>query len=399
MRKEIKNLYIKMMILPLVLSSTLFSGTYDETYSVLDTKKSQEKNFNIFMDGNFAEIIRFDDILFSESRVDEASKKTVDETIEKIKKYIKNGKVLKVTLIGHTQRPTDDKNEKTIDSDTYANRVQNMCRDTLNENNSTKLSEDYAESLKKKLVESNIPKDILFVEYRAGKDLAFSGDEAEDRALSNRVMVTVYVDEPVDIDSDRDGVFDNYDRCPNTPRLSKVDKYGCPIDSDGDGVLDYKDRCAKTPKGVKVDRNGCPIDSDGDGIVDYKDKCQNTQEGFSVDPNGCPLKSTLNLNFNPSSDKLQVGSNDEIKRFAKFMRENKLYKAKITGHTDSIGKAVTNMKLSQRRAKATKIALIAEGVEPSRLSTAGRGELDPIESNRLKEGRKVNRRIEVELYY
>ena len=81
------------------------------------------------------------------------------------------------------------------------------------------------------------------------------------------------------------------------------------------------------------------------------------------------------------------------------MRENKLYKAKITGHTDSIGKAVTNMKLSQKRAKATKQALIAEGVEPSRLTAAGRGELDPIESNRLKSGRKANRRIEVELYY
>ena len=399
MRKEINNLCVKMMILPLVLSSTLLAGTYDETYSVRDSKKSQEKNVNTYMDGNFEEIIRFDDILFKENRVDENSKKTVDETIEKIKKYTKDGKDIKVTVIGHTDRTTDDRNEQKIDSDTYANRVQNIFRYSLNENNSTQISEDYANTLKKKLVDSNISKDLLFVEYRSGKDLAFSGDESEDRDLSNRVMVTMYVEEPVDIDSDRDGVFDNFDRCPNTPRLSKVDKYGCPIDSDKDGVLDYKDRCAKTPKGVKVDRNGCPVDSDSDGIVDYKDKCQDTEEGLSVDPNGCPLKSTLKLNFNPSSDEIQVGSNDEIKRFAKFMRENKLYKAKITGHTDSIGKAVTNMKLSQKRAKATKIALITEGVEASRLSTAGRGELDPIESNRLKAGRKMNRRIEVELYY
>ena len=399
MKNKINNLCIKMMILPLVLSSTLFSATYDETYSVLDSKESQEKNVNTYIDGNFEEIIRFNAILFSENGVDEASNKTVDETIEKIKKYARDGKVLKVTLIGHTDRVTDDKNEQTIDSVTYANKIQNMFRYSLNESNSTQISEDYANSLKKKLVDSNISKDILFVEYRGGNDLAYSGDESEDRDLSNRVMVAIYIEEPVDIDSDRDGVFDNVDRCPNTPRLSKVDKNGCPIDSDRDGILDYKDRCAKTPKGVKVDRNGCPVDSDGDGIVDYKDKCQDTQEGFSVDPNGCPLKSTLKLHFNPRSEQIQVGSNDEIKRFAKFMKENKLYKAKITGHTDSIGKAVTNMKLSQRRAKATKIALIAEGVEASRLSTAGRGELDPIESNRLKDGRSANRRIEVELYY
>ncbi len=399
MKNKINNLCIKMMILPLVLSSTLFSATYDETYSVLDSKESQEKNVNTYIDGNFEEIIRFNAILFSENGVDEASNKTVDETIEKIKKYARDGKVLKVTLIGHTDRVTDDKNEQTIDSVTYANKIQNMFRYSLNESNSTQISEDYANSLKKKLVDSNISKDILFVEYRGGNDLAYSGDESEDRDLSNRVMVAIYIEEPVDIDSDRDGVFDNVDRCPNTPRLSKVDKNGCPIDSDRDGILDYKDRCAKTPKGVKVDRNGCPVDSDGDGIVDYKDKCQGTEEGFSVDPNGCPLKSTLKLHFNPRSDQIQIGSNDEIKRFAKFMKENKLYKAKITGHTDSIGKAVTNMRLSQRRAKATKIALIAEGVEASRLSTAGRGELDPIESNRLKAGRSANRRIEVELYY
>jgi len=399
MRKEINKVCVKMIVLPLVLGSTLIGATYDETYSVVNSEKSQEKNVNTFMDGNFEEIIRFDDILFGENGVDESSEKIVDETTQKIKNYTKNGKVIKVTLIGHTDRPTDDKNEQTVDSDSYANSIQNMFRYSLSESNSTQLSEDYANALQNRLIDSNISKDILFVEYRAGKDLAYSGDESEDRALSNRVMVTMYVDEPVDIDSDRDGVFDNFDRCPNTPRLSKVDSHGCPIDSDKDGVLDYKDRCAKTPKGVQVDKNGCPVDSDGDGVVDYKDKCGDTLEGLKVDPNGCPLKSILKLNFNTNSDKIQVGSNDEIKRFAKFMRENKLYKAKITGHTDSVGKAVTNMKLSQRRAHATKVALVADGVEPSRLTTAGRGELDPIESNRLKEGRKVNRRIEVELFY
>ena len=399
MRKKINNFCIKMILLPLVYSVTLFGATYDETYNVTNKGKPLEKNFNRFMDGNFEEIVRFEMINFQDGKITSNSKKRIDVIIKKINKYTRELKEIKITLIGHSDRPTDDINEQKIDSATYANRIQNIFRYSLSENDSTERSKDYAESLKKKLIKSGISEDILFVEYRGGQDPAYIGDEAEERKLSNRVMVTIYVEEPLDIDSDRDGVFDNIDRCPNTPRLSKVDKYGCPIDSDKDGVLDYKDRCAKTPKGVSVDRSGCPIDSDGDGIVDYKDKCQDTKEGLRVDPNGCPLKSTLNLHFNPSSDKIKVGSHDEIKRFAKFMRENKLYKAKITGHTDSIGKAVTNMKLSQQRAKATKDALVAEGVEASRLTTAGRGELDPIESNRLKEGRQANRRIEVELYY
>ncbi len=398
MRKKINNFCIKMLLLSLV-SVSAFSATYDETYSVDIPKEMQEKNLNTFMDGTFEEIVRFEPILCGNTEVDENNSTKFDEIVEKINDFTKDKKVLKVTIIGHTDRPTDDINERKINSKSYANNIQEMFRYSLNENNSTIISEDYANNFKSRLVDNNISEDILFVEYRGGKDQGYIGDTSDDRELSNRVMVTIYVDEPIDIDSDRDGIFDNLDKCPNTPRLSKVDKYGCPIDSDRDGVLDYKDKCDKTPRGVKVDRNGCPLDSDGDGIVDYKDKCQDTQEGLRVDPNGCPLKSTLKIHFNPRSDKIDADSDDEIKRFAKFMRENKLYKAKITGHTDSVGKAVTNMDLSQRRAVSAKVALIAEGIEESRLSTAGRGELDPIESNRTKDGRSANRRIEVELFY
>ena len=93
------------------------------------------------------------------------------------------------------------------------------------------------------------------------------------------------------IDSDGDGVPDNLDKCPNTPKGVKVDKKGCPIDSDGDGVPDYLDKCPDTPAKVKVDKNGCPIDSDGDGIADYLDKCPKTPTGIKVDSVGCPSDS------------------------------------------------------------------------------------------------------------
>lgn len=93
------------------------------------------------------------------------------------------------------------------------------------------------------------------------------------------------------LDSDKDGVFDHLDKCPNTPEGVKVDKDGCPLDSDKDGVYDYLDKCPGTPEGVKVDSNGCPLDSDKDGVYDYLDKCPGTPEGVKVDANGCPLDS------------------------------------------------------------------------------------------------------------
>ena len=59
-----------------------------------------------------------------------------------------------------------------------------------------------------------------------------------------------------------------------------------PMDSDGDGVYDDKDQCPNTPKGVSIDESGCPLDSDGDGVPDYKDKCPNTPLGVGVDESG-----------------------------------------------------------------------------------------------------------------
>jgi OOP family OmpA-OmpF porin len=93
------------------------------------------------------------------------------------------------------------------------------------------------------------------------------------------------------VDSDRDGVLDDVDKCPDTPLGVKVDKDGCPIDSDNDGVPDYLDKCPGTPVGCTVDKDGCPIDSDKDGVIDCRDKCPGTPAGVVVDKDGCPLDS------------------------------------------------------------------------------------------------------------
>lgn len=95
-------------------------------------------------------------------------------------------------------------------------------------------------------------------------------------------------------DADHDGVLDDADRCPNTAAGAKVDASGCPAqDSDHDGVLDSVDKCSGTPAGTKVDAVGCPvrIDSDGDGVVDAQDKCEDTAAGTKVDATGCPIDS------------------------------------------------------------------------------------------------------------
>ena len=96
-------------------------------------------------------------------------------------------------------------------------------------------------------------------------------------------------------DSDKDGIFDKLDVCPNTPLNVKVDKLGCPLDEDGDGVPDYLDECPGTPSAAYglIDTLGCPLDTDSDGVYDYLDWCPNTPRearGF-VDEHGCALDS------------------------------------------------------------------------------------------------------------
>ena len=67
------------------------------------------------------------------------------------------------------------------------------------------------------------------------------------------------------------------------------------------------------------------------------------------------------------------------------------------GHTDSIGSDAYNQKLSVRRAASGKGYLVSKGVEPNRIYTEGKGEKQPVASNKTKEGRQKNRRVEIEV--
>jgi len=239
---------------------------------------------------------------------------------------------------------------------------------------------------------------------------------------------------PVLVDSDNDGVPDNYDyrndyttppyydQCPtSTPRGAKVGDWGCPLDADRDGVPDYLDKCPGTPAGVKLDKDGCPLDSDGDGIPDYLDKCPDTPKGMAVDQEGCPLAArvqpsgavsavetqivekgrvTLNVEFDFDKAVIKKKFHDEIGNLAAVMKKYTDLKITIEGHTDNVGGLTYNEKLSQRRADAVKKYLVEKfGIEDSRLTAKGYGPIRPIESNATKEGRQKNRRVEAAADY
>ena len=142
-----------------------------------------------------------------------------------------------------------------------------------------------------------------------------------------------------------------------------------------------------------------PLDSDRDGVIDKLDQCPNTPFGFSVDSYGCPIKITLEIHFGVNSARITDYSMPKVERFAKFLLEHRGSKVLIVGHTDSDGSSASNLILSQKRAKAVANKLLELGVSASRITAIGKGESMPIVSNSTKEGKKKNRRIEAILSY
>lgn len=67
------------------------------------------------------------------------------------------------------------------------------------------------------------------------------------------------------------------------------------------------------------------------------------------------------------------------------------------GHTDSVGTDAYNQRLSIRRAEAVKAYLVSKGIERNRVYTEGKGEKQPVASNKTADGRAKNRRVEIEV--
>ncbi|MFZ2633712.1 MAG: OmpA family protein [Desulfosalsimonadaceae bacterium] len=164
-------------------------------------------------------------------------------------------------------------------------------------------------------------------------------------------------------------------------------------DSDKDGVYDCEDACPDTPLGVSVDAKGCPLDTDGDGVADYKDECPNTPKGAHVDARGCWVVEGVLFD----TDKVNIKSQyvQELDDVVTVMNNNPGLRFEIQGHTDNVGSAAYNQKLSEKRAWAVKSYLLKKGISKDRLTSKGFGFNNPAATNNSVEGRALNRRVEI----
>ncbi|HRZ05466.1 MAG TPA: OmpA family protein [Candidatus Competibacteraceae bacterium] len=113
-------------------------------------------------------------------------------------------------------------------------------------------------------------------------------------------------------------------------------------------------------------------------------------------PNGSlRLRLPSEVMFAYDSANISPGFAPTLRKVAGFMERYPRTRARIIGHTDSVGSDSYNLDLSLRRAESAAAFLNAQGVQQRRLLTDGRGKQEPIASNSTPEGRQMNRRVDI----
>ena len=138
------------------------------------------------------------------------------------------------------------------------------------------------------------------------------------------------------------------------------------------------------------------------GYMDrQEDKLREQLEGtgVSVTREGDELILNMpgNITFGFDSAELRSEFYDVLDSVVLVLEEFDQTLIEVAGHTDSIGDAAYNQRLSERRAESVGRYLRSEGITRQRIATAGFGEEHPIADNSTEEGRQANRRVELTL--
>lgn len=104
-----------------------------------------------------------------------------------------------------------------------------------------------------------------------------------------------------------------------------------------------------------------------------------------------------NIFFDFDRASIRQESFSELERLTKLLNDLSRIRIEISGHTDNIGSAAYNQRLSENRAKAVVDYLISQGISKDRLEYKGYGFEKPIATNDTEEGRQMNRRTEFKI--
>jgi OOP family OmpA-OmpF porin len=126
-------------------------------------------------------------------------------------------------------------------------------------------------------------------------------------------------------------------------------------------------------------------------------KSEETTKAAVVPPPIAKVSLTTDTSFGFDQYSLRPEGIERLKKLHAEIQNAKIDSILATGHTDSIGKASYNKKLSIRRAQAVKDYLVKLGIPSERIFIDGKGANQPVASNKTSQGRARNRRVDVEV--
>jgi Outer membrane protein and related peptidoglycan-associated (lipo)proteins len=127
--------------------------------------------------------------------------------------------------------------------------------------------------------------------------------------------------------------------------------------------------------------------------------CPYVLPGTKVDQFNCPVAGQTivlhGVHFAFNSDRLTLNAKTVLNNAVRMMNGAPKMTVEVAGHTDGIGSAAYNLKLSQKRANAVRSFLISKGISADRLTAKGYGKSEPLVSpERTNKDRAINRRVE-----
>lgn len=130
------------------------------------------------------------------------------------------------------------------------------------------------------------------------------------------------------------------------------------------------------------------------------EELQRDLENAEVERVGEGIKITFDsgLLFAVDSENINASTEENLMNLSGTLNEYEDTEILIEGHTDATGPADYNEKLSERRSESVRRFLVAQGVDPSRMTSMGYGEMQPIADNETPGGKQANRRVEIAIY-
>ena len=120
---------------------------------------------------------------------------------------------------------------------------------------------------------------------------------------------------------------------------------------------------------------------------------------FALDIQYMPAKNFVleDCNFETGKANLEESSYAVLDELVAYLIRKDDERVEVGGHTDNVGTAANNLKLSTERANTVRAYLLTKGIDPSRVTAKGYGMTMPVASNATAEGKAQNRRTEVKI--